>query len=537
MPRHWFAVALATLSLLVGAITPRIGDAGARHDAEESVVEFRPVAEQELSLVGDPLVWQASELPTFLDEEHPIPFFAGFLYANTTPLVVYRDSGEHLVRLGQDDAMPVEDGELLAPVALRGDDATFLALELVAEDEAFDPTGDPFEPKAGGYVLELLRAEFERVEGARDRPVTLDVVELSEQPVLLVVVAGELELSLTDDDPEELKSGDVLTVTEEVEVRRRGEEPGVVLAAALRLPVEGDEIDPEDEARPTAAPDGAAGQGSASGDGEDSGTGADESAPTPRPTEAPGANTGGTSGGSELPDTPPTDEPGNSGGSDAGSGGSDAGSGGVGVEEGPGDGECLYCAPADDGLLAEGDTADPCLLADGGGDTDSDGLNNCAEAAAGTSSTVQDSDGDSAWDGDEVRLGTNPTHPDTDGDGLDDGDELLVFFTDPFVGDTDGDGLIDLDEVHTFGTNPNAADTDGDGLWDLDELNRVTNPTVRDTDGDCLNDGYEVSLGSSPHVMDTDSDGYSDNFENGVSDPRDPNDEPDLFQDLGECVK
>ena len=42
MPRHWFAVALATLSLLVGAITPRIGDAGARHDAEESAVEFRP---------------------------------------------------------------------------------------------------------------------------------------------------------------------------------------------------------------------------------------------------------------------------------------------------------------------------------------------------------------------------------------------------------------------------------------------------------------------------------------------------------------
>ena len=59
---------------------------------------------------------------------------------------------------------------------------------------------------------------------------------------------------------------------------------------------------------------------------------------------------------------------------------------------------------------------------------------------------------------------------------------------------------------------------------------------MRDTDGDCLNDGYEVATGSSPLLMNTDGDGYSDNFENGVSDPTDPDDEPDIFQDLGGCA-
>src|SRR5688572_18041517 len=105
---------LALASMVVAALASGTSVL-ARHGeppATEDRPAFRSIAEQELALAGDPLVWQASELPAFLDEEQPIPFYAGFLYAHDAPLLIYRDGDGRFTRLGADKAMPVEDGDL-----------------------------------------------------------------------------------------------------------------------------------------------------------------------------------------------------------------------------------------------------------------------------------------------------------------------------------------------------------------------------------------------------------------------------------------
>lgn len=497
---------LALASMVVAALAGGTSVLARQNDppATDDRPGFRSIAEQELALADDPLAWQASELPAFLDEERPIPFYAGFLYANDAPLLIYRDGAALFTPLGADKAMPVESGDLLAPVSLRDDATTFLALELVAEDDALEPVGDPFLPDADDYVLELLRAEFEGTqdEGARedeDEPVRLEATEL---PVLLVVVAGEVELHVEDEDPEELKAGDVLTVDEDFALRWLGEEPSVVLAARLRPPEVGDGLEGDGEngreddadgsplARTPAA--GAREGGSVlSGSGGESGDDESDPTPTPKPTEEPGSDPVG-----DLPGAPPpTDDP--PGGSGGGSGGSGSGGGGR-YEEGPSDGECLYCAPSDGGLLESGPSGDPCLLADGGGDPDFDELNNCGEAAAGTFPTVQDSDNDGAWDGFEVRTGTNPRIKDTDGDGLGDWDEF-TYSTDPLRQDTDGDNVTDTQELFTYGTRPKDVDSDRDCLWDGDEIFVYgTYPNLVDSDGDFFADLIEINQGYNP---------------------------------------
>jgi hypothetical protein len=108
-------------------------------------------------------------------------------------------------------------------------------------------------------------------------------------------------------------------------------------------------------------------------------------------------------------------------------------------------------------------------------DTDSDGLTDAEEAAAGTDPNNPDSDGDGVNDRLEVqRDDLDPTNPDSDGDGLNDGKEL-DFSCDPAVADTDGDGLSDKQEVlFMAGANCLLADSDGDGSSDGDEYNAGT---------------------------------------------------------------
>ena len=210
--------------------------------------------------------------------------------------------------------MPVEAGALLAPVAVRTDDSTYLALELVVEDDAYDPAGDPFTPEEGDYVLELLRAESVETGGAeeaqaaseeedRDDPVRLNDAEL---PVLLVVVAGEVELTVDDEDSEELRAGSVVAVDDDFDLRWLGEEPGIVLAAVLRLSEENDDeaIDDESDVRPATTRSGETRQ--------DGGTnGDDESDPTPTP--GPTEEADGNSDGNPPPGAPPTDDQGPAG--------------------------------------------------------------------------------------------------------------------------------------------------------------------------------------------------------------------------------
>ncbi len=110
------------------------------------------------------------------------------------------------------------------------------------------------------------------------------------------------------------------------------------------------------------------------------------------------------------------------------------------------------------------------------GDPDTDGLDNTAEQAAGSSPRAADTDRDGLGDAEEVGVhGTDPNAPDTDGDGLDDAFEVANQF-DPrsadAPGDADADGLDDRAES-LRGTDPRDPDTDGDGLVDSAEVSRL----------------------------------------------------------------
>lgn len=174
-------------------------------------------------------------------------------------------------------------------------------------------------------------------------------------------------------------------------------------------------------------------------------------------------------------------------------------------------------------------------------DTDSDGVDDPTEVAAGTNPSNPDTDGDGLSDGEELaEYFTNPFDTDTDKDGLGDGDEVHVYRANPLLPDTDGDGLSDFTEVTISHTNPNRADSDGDGLSDRDEIDiHHTDPRNPDTDGDEIEDGSEIQQhGSNPLVPDTDGDGFLDGYEvqTGKS-PTDPADKPALVAEARTAIE
>jgi hypothetical protein len=81
-------------------------------------------------------------------------------------------------------------------------------------------------------------------------------------------------------------------------------------------------------------------------------------------------------------------------------------------------------------------------------DTDEDGISDGDEVNVWGSDPLNlDSDGDTLYDGGELIYGTSILNPDTDGDGLSDGDEVYLHDTDPTNPDTDGDGFNDGWEI------------------------------------------------------------------------------------------
>ena len=140
-------------------------------------------------------------------------------------------------------------------------------------------------------------------------------------------------------------------------------------------------------------------------------------------------------------------------------------------------------------------------------DTDSDGLTDEEELAAGTSLWMADTDGDGYSDGVEVyyRGRGAPFTPNQmalpDGGGLDKGctpEDRGV--------DKDCDGLNDCDEI-VVGTNSSKADSDDDGVPDYTEWRLGTQPGAQDLDQDPDNDhldnGDELQLHTDPLLADS----------------------------------
>ena len=121
-------------------------------------------------------------------------------------------------------------------------------------------------------------------------------------------------------------------------------------------------------------------------------------------------------------------------------------------------------------------------------DSDSDGIPDWWEEKYGfdflsPADAVLDSDSDGLDNLSEFAAGSNPHQPDTDSDGMPDAWEAkngtLPFIVDALE-DPDNDGLVNVEEFR-HGTNPLAADTDGDGCSDKTEIfNTRGNPLAKD---------------------------------------------------------
>ena len=478
-------VALLVLALgmsSAGADSVAASQAPRREAAE--LAGFESIAKQEITLGSEPMVWQASELLASADEDEAIAFSAGFLYASDGPLVVQRDGSSRSKRLRRGAALSVRAGERLAPVAFGDDDATYLALELAAEDEATDPAGDGFELEDGEYTLELWRTELPGAEAPEGADEDSDAqwqadeedleplgIEEGEHPVLLVVVEGDVELAAEANAskpkrPVTLSAGDATVLDEAAALTRSGEDEAVVLAVTI-LPSDDEDREAGSSGHSGAGANGTRGTGGSSNIVGSGGRGTTGTGTAPTPTE---------------PAKPTT-------------------------ETNPDrDGDGL--TDAEEARLG----TDPDIK-----DSDGDGLSDGDEVLTHRTDPLRDdSDGDVLRDGEEAASNTDPRNPDTDDDGLDDFAEVMEWGTLPRYGDTDDDGLSDGDEVLTYGTNPSSFDSDGDGLSDGDEvLTHRTDPLKNDTDGDGVFDGFEVSAGYSPLTPDTDGDGISDYDEIG----------------------
>ncbi len=163
----------------------------------------------------------------------------------------------------------------------------------------------------------------------------------------------------------------------------------------------------------------------------------------------------------------------------------------------------------------------------GDDDPDGDGLDNDAEASAGTDRLDADTDDDGVSDGDEIADASgdgvsDALQCDADGDGLPDGLERGVSVALPSTDLAAGCFVPDDDPATT--TDPARADTDAGGVPDGDEdANRngrvdagETDPNDaadEDPDGDGLSNGVEDLLGTDRFDDDSDDDGESDGAE------------------------
>jgi hypothetical protein len=443
---------LLALSLGPAATGPSVSAAG------DSPAGFEVIATTPLSLPGDDfdvdggtvaVTWDAGWYPTLSEGDPAVPFAPGFITAEATTLVVFRDDGS-FSRVRAGDALATDGRTDLAPVARDGEPAEFLAIELLPADTS-TPDDARVDVPEGEWELALWHLSIPAGSGdvvAYDLAGTPGAL-----PALVIVVTGEAAITdaageatgdpLTADDPARLVTGPFGIAA------AQGDDLAV-LVASITEPG-------------TASPNPSSSIGT---DRDGAGTPGRTTPARPSGPASPAASAlpPGASAPSASVAPSPSTEPGT---------------------DTDGDG------------LSDSDEAtrgtNPSVA-----DTDTDGLDDGEEVLyLATDPLDRFTDGDSLTDYEEVVIhGTDPLDADTDGDTYDDGTEIFGHGSDPFSFDTDadGDGLLTSAEARS-GTDASNPDTDGDCLNDFVELTTLgaLSPLTPDTDADGQSDLIEYT--------------------------------------------
>ena len=471
--RRWSVGEAALLALALVGASARLA-AVAPDDPSPALGDAQVIAQGVAPIADGDVVWRlvrgvAAEATDAEPAERPL----GFVLPQQTTLLLTGGGGRP-ERVAVGEAAFVDGGAEQARGKLGAGPGDYLALELVAEDDAETDPGDdgeivyasdPFAPPDGSRDLDLVRDMARRGE----------VVRIPESegrgPALAVALTGAVEIQANGGgDPIPLAAGEALSVSGSFTITAV-EVEGANRTAAFAVGVIGPEV-PEDLL---------------AGEGEDTSEETPDATPAARATRTPTAAPAETAVGTGSISVLVFDCP-------------------AGITSATLD--PAVCAPSGGGF-------ELAVLTPGGGQLDADdGAPNGQGSVVFTDlpfgtyqvlltalspgfDSYASTGGELAADGgyvfaigegapdaglDLYQFQPAPAEPapaepapppppatDPDAGGDDDPD-------DPTTTDTDGDGLTDGFELSQIGTDPYSADTDGDGTPDGVEVNNGTDP-------------------------------------------------------------
>ncbi|CAN5331052.1 hypothetical protein BH09CHL1_BH09CHL1_24460 [soil metagenome] len=153
------------------------------------------LAEQTVELSDRGVIWQAVTLQSIAIDAPAWPFHAGFLAALDSELTVLDANGSAVGTVDSGTAFPVPEKTYLRPTSTPVG-ATYLAVEIVGQDDSDSPYRRPFKADPGEYLLTLWSLS---VDAGSDGDIAALLAEnLSGAPVMLAVVAGGVAIESAD---------------------------------------------------------------------------------------------------------------------------------------------------------------------------------------------------------------------------------------------------------------------------------------------------------------------------------------------------
>lgn len=183
------AIALALAAMAI----PAASSAG-RAPLSAPPATATKLAEQTVELSDRGMIWQATTLQSLGTGTPAWPFHAGFLAALEDPLTVLDANGASVSTVAPGAAMAVAEKTYLAPTSTA--EASYLAIELVGQDDSDSPFRRPFKADPGQYTLTLWSLP---VNAGSDADIASLLAEnLSGAPAMLAVRSGGVAIKSAD---------------------------------------------------------------------------------------------------------------------------------------------------------------------------------------------------------------------------------------------------------------------------------------------------------------------------------------------------
>lgn len=182
------------------------------------------------SLDAGELTWQ---IVTGLADQEPVEtrYHRGFITALTGPIALIEEDGTFR-RVGGGKAITVRNGDRFSALSLSGEQEPFLAIELLAADEASDPTSLSFSIADDQFTFELWRVALQND--------TIDALGVFMQdspfPALVFVQRGEIRITSTGaSSPDALAAGAARVVAPGATFELTGTSASILIGRLLPL--------------------------------------------------------------------------------------------------------------------------------------------------------------------------------------------------------------------------------------------------------------------------------------------------------------